>query len=535
MNKSNPRQESGNYLKESIRYLLTFIRIMIGWHFLYEGIVKLVTPNWSASAYLLESTWWFSDVFKAMATNQALLPIVNFLNTWGLILIGAGLFLGLFTRLSAWFGAGLLFLYYVAHPPFIGLLEGNNVEGSYLWVNKNLIEMAVIVFLASIQCRWMFGIDNIIRELRNKKKEVLVSNENSVSIPDNPEPVLTGTSKTDRRTVIKNLAAVPLMGGFAYAVLKNQAYETVELDSQLQKRTDAISSASTKFKTFAGLSELKEKVPTGKIGNLEVSRLISGGNLLSGIAHARDLKYVDGLMKQYFTEDKVWDTFRLCEACGINSALVRTDTSTVQLLQRYWKLGGKIQWLAQTKTIQADKDFTINAQIALDSGASAIYIQGDNADEWVYDGKFELFDKWFAKFQGKKIPLGVGAHELDVVKAMEERGYPVDFYMKTIHDTNYWSYQPDEPKNRTIKNNSDNYWCREPLETAKFMETVNKPWIGFKILAAGAIDPEHGFKFAFDCGADFVCVGMFDYQVVEDCNILIDTLKGTQNRKRRFT
>ena len=329
---------------------------------------------------------------------------------------------------------------------------------------------------------------------------------------------------------------IPLMGGFVYAAVQKYLYETDEmLHPLLQKRPDAVSSASTIFKTYAGLSDLKKKVPTGKIGNLEVSRLISGGNLLSGIAHSRDLRYVNSLMTHYLTKERIWETFRLCEACGINSALVRTDTNTVKLINQYWKMGGKIQWLAQTKTISKDEDVTVNAQIAVDSGASAIYIQGDNADEWVYEGRFDLFDKWFGRFQGKGIPLGVGAHELDVIEAMETKGYPIDFYMKTIHESNYWSYQPDEPKGRTIKNNSDNYWCRQPEETAKFMESVDKPWIGFKILAAGAIDPEPGFKYAFESGADFVCVGMLDFQIVEDCNILTDTLNGgLTKRMRRF-
>lgn len=527
-------QATTTLIKVSTPYLLTAVRILVGWHFLYEGIVKFFDPNWTSTAFLLESTWWFSNMFKALASDQSLIAVVDFLNIWGLVLIGAGLFFGLFTRLAAWAGAGLLFLYYLAHPPFVGLLEGSTTEGSYIWVNKNLIEAFVMVLLANIPTQWMFGVDNLIKHRKNIKKDIRVENVPSADMTDTVNPALNKGNKLDRRTVCKNLISLPLMGGFTYATLKTYAYETVEMNTELQQRSDAISSASTKFKTFAGLSELKEKVPAGKIGNLEVSRLICGGNLVSGIAHSRDLTYVNGLMKKYFTEDKVWDTFRICEACGVNSALIRTDTQAVQLLQKYWKMGGKIQWLAQTKTIDSDKDFTINAKIALDCGASAIYIQGDNSDVWVNEGRFDLFEKWFSRFQGKGVPLGVGAHELDVVKAMEEHGYPVDFYMKTIHDHNYWSYQPDEPKVRTIKNNNDNYWCREPEETAKFMETVDKPWIGFKILAAGAIKPEHGFKFAFESGADFTCVGMFDYQIVEDCNILTDTLKGLNTRKRKF-
>ena len=100
---------------------LTSIRILIGWQFLYEGIVKLVSPYWSAGPYLLESTWWFSGIFKSLALNQDTLAVVDFLNIWGLIFIGVGLFFGLFTRIAAWSGALLLLLYYLARPPFTGI------------------------------------------------------------------------------------------------------------------------------------------------------------------------------------------------------------------------------------------------------------------------------------------------------------------------------------------------------------------------------------------------------------------------------
>ena len=51
------------------------------------------------------------------------------------------------------------------------------------------------------------------------------------------------------------------------------------------------------------------------------------------------------------------------------------------------------------------------------------------------------------------------------------------------------------------------------------MKKVDKPWIAFKVLAAGAIHPREGFKFAFENGADFICVGMFDFQIREDAAI----------------
>lgn len=508
-------------------WLFTLIRILIGWHFLYEGLVKLLNPNWSAAIYLLESTWVFSGFFKSIASNPDLLTAVNFINIWGLILIGIGLFIGFFTRVSAISGAALLFLYFVAQPPFTGLILSGNVEGNYIWVNKNLIEIVTLILIFKLPRQWYFSLDNLFLELKKNKKTEKRTGAIEVPKTDNPEfsdlPVL------DRRRVLKNLISIPILGVFSYAVLKNFGYESYEEKSL---KIDGTSSASVKGRNFAGLSDLKEKIPMGKIGNLEVSRLICGGNLIAGFAHSRDLIYVSRLLKTYFTNEKIWETFRLCEACGINSAIVRTASDTIKVMNRYWKLGGEIQWLAQT--YPKDNDVITNSQWAIDSGASAIYIQGNIADRWMNDGRLDLFEKWINHFQNKGVPIGIGGHEIEVVKMMEENGFPVDFYMKTLHPNSYWSYQSDEPKPSVNSNPIDNYWSRTPEETIAYMKNVDKPWIAFKTLAAGALKPKEGFKYAFENGADFACVGMFDYQVVEDCNILTDTLKNIPGRQRKF-
>ena len=65
------------------------------------------------------------------------------------------------------------------------------------------------------------------------------------------------------------------------------------------------------------------------------------------------------------------------------------------------------------------------------------------------------------------------------------------------------------------------------------MESLNKPWIAFKTLAAGAVHPKAGFRYAFENGADFVCAGMFDYQVVEDANILTGILDSPGFKRKR--
>jgi NAD(P)H-dependent flavin oxidoreductase YrpB (nitropropane dioxygenase family) len=77
----------------------------------------------------------------------------------------------------------------------------------------------------------------------------------------------------------------------------------------------------------------------------------------------------------------------------------------------------------------------------------------------------------------------------------------------------------------------DNIFDFSPQETIDFMSKLEEPWIGFKLLAAGAIHPKEGIPYGFNNGADFVCVGMYDFQVVEDCNIVLDSL-ATVNRTR---
>lgn len=509
-------------------FILTTLRIFIGWHFLYEGIVKLASPSWSAGPYLLQSTWIFSGVFKSIALNPEIMSVVDWMNIWGLVLIGVALFAGIFTRFAAWSGALLLLLYYAANPPFVGLMDGIPSEGSYIWVNKNLIEMVALILLARIPATWTFGLDNLVG-LRKDNNNRVRKKPGAMQVPVSDNPVFEDLPVLDRRRVLKNLMTIPVMGGFAYAVIKNFGYESYE---EKHLKVNARSGATSRFTNFAGLKDLVEQVPKGRIGNLEVSRLICGGNLMVGYAHARDLIYVSSLVKQYFTQEKIWETIRLCEACGVNTALMRTAPDIVDPLNRYRKLGGKIQWLAAT--YPEEDDVITNTQYAIDNGADAVLIMGNTADNWVSKGRIDLFEKWFSHFQGRGIPLGIGSHELSVVKTMEEQGFPVDFHFKTLHQPNYWSYQPDEPKNDVIWNDIDNFWCRDPEETINYMKTLDKPWIAFKVLAAGAIKPEAGFKYAFESGADFACVGLFDYQVVEDCNILTNTLNNLSNRDRKF-
>jgi thiosulfate dehydrogenase [quinone] large subunit len=94
-------------------------------------------------------------------SNSVVLNTVDTLNTWGLIAIGLGLILGLFTRAASIAGAMLLLLYYLFNPPFIGMELSGPMEGNYLMVNKTLIEAVALLYLAVTPLSRSFGLDTL--------------------------------------------------------------------------------------------------------------------------------------------------------------------------------------------------------------------------------------------------------------------------------------------------------------------------------------------------------------------------------------
>ncbi|MCA1760761.1 MAG: hypothetical protein LC658_13415, partial [Bacteroidales bacterium] len=281
--------------------------------------------------------------------------------------------------------------------------------------------------------------------------------------------------------------------------------------------------------------QLTEPIPSGKIGGLDVGRVICGGNLISGFSHSRDLIYVSQLLKKYFNEKKVMDTFWLCEECGINTTSISVRPDEIKILNNYWKQGGKIQWFAQA--YPKDDNYRESIDFALDNGAKAVMVMGNIGDAWTREGKYELLAKTIDYIKSKGVPAGLAGHEIATIQGAENHQVGADFYMKTLHSRNYWSWQPEQAKEKLVIDNYsiDNYWDRNPDETIAYMETLDKPWIAFKILAAGAVHPKNGFRYVFEKGADFACVGMFDYQVVENANLLTEMLRDENfNRKRRW-
>ena len=488
---------------DSRQYPLALIRIVIGWHFLYEGLVKLLYPGWTCGGYLKSSTGPLGGFFHWLGSSAAMVRVLDQLNIWGLVLIGLALMLGVAARAGAFAGMGMLALYYFAYPPLFAPGMGGPTEGNYLLVNKTLIELLALLVVACFPAV-SFGLGAMLPGRRRAAAETALV------------PV------ASRRELMAAMAGLPFLGAFVLSVLKKHGWKSFEeVQLRARKGDTFVASATVKNFQFTSVSELKGQLPRGKIKDLQLSRMILGGNLMGGWAHARDLIYVSKLIKSYHHRDKIFETFALAETCGVNTIL--TNPALCEVINDYWRAGGKIQFISDC----GGKDVIALAKRSIDHGASACYVQGGVADDLVAQGKFDVIAGVVDLTRRNGLPAGIGGHKLSTVQACVERGLLPDFWMKTLHKVDYWSAKPGQPE-------CDNIWCDDPVTTAAYMKSLQQPWIAFKILAAGAIHPKDAFKFAFEHGADFICVGMYDFQIVEDVNLAVNVLKGGLVREREW-
>lgn len=497
-----------------LKLIITILRMAIGWHFLYEGLIKLFADSWTAEGFLSNSNGFASGFYHWLAASPIRMEVVDLLNIWGLILIGLALFIGFFDKWASLLGAILLVLYYFVYPPFGISLLGS--DGTTFIINQLFVEAAALILLFFCKQRG-YGIAELISLLKKKKQIREEDNDNAAA--------------HSRREALKNMASLPLLGVFGWgAYQSNKRYDL-----------DGMTSATIQINRQL-LSELKGELPKGKIGNHELSRLIMGGNLIGGWAHARDLLYAGPLFKAYNTEKKIFETLMLCEQAGINS--INIGFPTIPTLVKYKKLtGSKIKVISQVGIRDGSENIYEDISVAIDSGMDIIQLQGNWCDWLVRDNRLDVIAAMMDKIRSQGYTAGMGAHTVDSFIICQENGIIPDYYMKTMHHDNYWSAHPRENRvpfevDGKLHNDHnmfhDNCFCPFPDRTVEFVKHATVPVVGFKVLAAGAITPEDGFNWAFQNGADFICVGMFDFQVVSDVNICIDVLEKLKNRQRQW-
>ena len=191
--------------------------------------------------------------------------------------------------------------------------------------------------------------------------------------------------------------------------------------------------------------------------------------------------------------------------------MVHNVPATIQLLQEHRKRGGKMQWITCTFHAlgRGLNEFTREIEQLVDAGTDALYVSGveadtlcgfrngiaaENASQRVQPANLDLLAQAVDLVKAHGLPTGLGAHRIGVIEDCESAGIAVDFYLKTLHHHNY----------PTAHIHHDSNFCPEPDRVVSVMQRVTKPWIAFKVMAAGAIPPDDAFRFACD-GARISC------------------------------
>jgi hypothetical protein len=337
------------------------------------------------------------------------------------------------------------------------------------------------------------------------------------------------TSKaTQRRKFLKILAGIPFLP------LSNA------FGMKISDASGSVTADSPGGEIGQQLTQLNGKLPEGKLGKLTVSRLIMGCNPIIAWSHARDLIYPNRLMKAYNTDDRIVQTLFLGRQAGINALVLTTEAFPV--FNKYRKsYSDKIQAICMAT--MPEKDILSNINMAVDNGADAIYIHGRVCDAYAKSGNMDGLFKAVDHIRKQGLQAGIGAHCLETIEKCEKDNFPSDFYMKTFHHDKYWSALPETNREPYIEigpsftdhnKYCDNMWDLFPGRTIEVMKEVKKPFIAFKVMAAGAIQPNIGFRYAFENGADFICAGMFDFQVIDDVNLTCEILGDLKNRERKW-
>jgi hypothetical protein len=265
-------------------------------------------------------------------------------------------------------------------------------------------------------------------------------------------------------------------------------------------------------------------LPLVRLGRLQVTRMIIGGNPFRGISHlTRDL---DQEMKDYYTCDNTVNALFECERQGVNTFISRADPIIFAMVRAYRERRGKMQWIAQTVYEAPDPKVTVREAAAL--GASAIYHHGSVTDSLWKDGRIDVVRETLKAIRDTGCVAGMSTHMPEVIRHVEDQGWDLDFYMacvynlsKVEHHSPLAGKQQEEP----FDDPDREIMCRVIRET-------KKPCLAFKILGAGrkCATPamvQESFRFAFERikPIDAVVVGMFQKnlnQVLENCRIVRD-------------
>lgn len=239
------------------------------------------------------------------------------------------------------------------------------------------------------------------------------------------------------------------------------------------------------------------------IGNVSLSGLCIGGNPFSGFAHQTKARSLE--MKEYYTEERIYQTLRSAEAAGINTFFGRTDDHILGIVENYWQDGGKIQWFAQV-SIERDDPNAWRRWLSRSAslGAVGAYIHGGVVDNWYAEGRFDTFRESLDLMRDAGVVAGYAGHNPDAHKWIRDHLDP-DFQMCSY-------YNPTDRSKVAHHSDSEERW--EEADRARMLDviaTLDRPVVHYKVFAAGNKPISEAFETMSrsmrDC--DVACIGIF--------------------------
>jgi hypothetical protein len=223
-----------------------------------------------------------------------------------------------------------------------------------------------------------------------------------------------------------------------------------------------------------------ESLPTVRLGSIQITRLIIGGNPFCGVSHQSKSKSRE--MVEFFTADKVVETLQHAEALGINTFQGRGDFHRVMYwLELFKRQGGNLHWIAQTASEM--HSIPQNIRVIAAAGADAIYHHGSETDGLWKQDKKELVRERLKVIRDTGCAVGLGTHMPEVIEYAEERDWDVDFYMACFYNLSRIDRHsalvdagPEQP---------EPFYDEDPRHMCKTIRATDKTCLAFKILGAG--------------------------------------------------
>jgi len=228
---------------------------------------------------------------------------------------------------------------------------------------------------------------------------------------------------------------------------------------------------------FAGAMQM-ETIPKAQIGSWKISRLIVGGNPISGNSHVSGR--LSREMADYFTAARIKHLLQECENTGINTWQSRGDRHIMRLLNEYRLEGGKMQWIAQTASELAD--IPRNIDTIADMKPVGIYHHGSQTDKFWRAGKIEQAREMLKAIRQAGVLVGLGTHIPEVIDHVESEGWDLDFYMACLYNLSRTPEEADKLAGRPVQ--GELFWDPDREKMLLRVRQTSRPCLIFKVYAA---------------------------------------------------